>query len=114
ARTQKKQAGTTPIAGVAPAWRELVARESQKRPGGGLEKRPGNGSASWRRSTSKSVQRTFEPASSKKAMPITPTLRSSPFCAAYEPLTDPKRNAANSSKLRRKPSISTVENGFKM
>ncbi len=38
---------------------------------------------------------------------MTPTLRSSPFFAAYEPRTEPKRNAATSASLRRNPSIST-------
>lgn len=43
---------------------------------------PGNGSAPWRRSISRSLQAKLAPCSSNMATPITPTLRSSPFLPA--------------------------------
>src|SRR5262249_21267278 len=84
--------------------------ENRTRPhSGGVAKRPGKGSAFRRRSSSRSLK--DEPRSAKKATPITPTLRSSPVREAYESRTEPKRKAATSSMLRRKPSISTVAQG---
>jgi hypothetical protein len=60
----------------------LFAKLYGRKPFGGSAKRAGKGSASSRRCTSRPERSGREPASSKSATPMTPTLRSSPLRAA--------------------------------
>jgi hypothetical protein len=92
--------------------RRRIDRRVKAQRRGGCAKRgsAGNGLAVSRRRVSLSGTNE-SPFSPKNAMPITPTLRALPVCAAYESATDANRNAATALVLVRKPSISSVANG---